>query len=699
MSSFDMMMTAFDSHLDEGNKPLWTIDIHNDEELLKLLNAQVKYLQKLNQTRFSKMRQNLRLYKNERLVASRRTTESRVNDEAPLPRNIRFTVNHLFENTESKVNFMGRLKPAVEILPTNDEVKDKYAARLAKQFHQHLWDLNNIDYMTQQMHRHKYILGESYLRVLWNPEKGDLHPLYVKARDAGLIFPTDKPSTELINENGVLREIPAKRKVGDVDYKIRFPWRILLDPKESWEEVEYLYEIESKSVYELKRDYPMVAEKLKSNQKMMLFNANTLNDEKVNNQCIVYELWYKETVDFPKGLHIKFTEDCILSKKELGYDHGKLPYLRVTDLDVPGALNGTSFYEQAAPVQIMMNNLYSIGAKSLLLGAHPKWIMQQGSANIESLANENTVVQFKGQIAPRLETYNPMSKDVLIFNSGLKGELRELSSQPTITRGENPQGVTRAQALMFLNEQANERNSTDIAKHNNLVKEIAQMGLAVAGQFYKAEDGRTLRILGENGEYLIPTLDTSVLAKNYDIRINIGSALPDTKTAKTQKILEIMQYKEDLLPAERWIDLLDLGGTEKMQSLVTAALDAAESESEDMLDGKEVGEPKEWEDHIIHWQTHVKSMQRREYKERIDDESVNQFNHHLEMTEMLMFLKAQENPLFMSKVAALQNYPIFFKVPPGSIISAEQAQMQNQLAIQQGVPTNAQVPATEPQLQ
>ena len=43
-----------------------------------------------------------------------------------------------------------------------------------------------------------------------------------------------------------------------------------------------------------------------------------------------------------------------------------------------------------------------------------------------------------------------------------------------------------------------------------------------------------------------------------------------------------MQMKPDLLPNERWIDLLDLGNTDKMNSLITVAVKTAESENEDI---------------------------------------------------------------------------------------------------------------------
>jgi hypothetical protein len=694
MSSFDFFISLNDRENEAVNQPLISVDLNNDKELLRWLNTNMAYLKKRNQHRFGEMRRHLKTYKNDRYRENiARQGDGRYSEASALPRAIRFSVNHLYENTEAKVSFMGRMKPAVDILPTNDDVKDKYAARLAKMFLGHLWDINDIDFLMQSMHRHAYILGESYVSVLWDKDAGDLHPEYVRARDAGLIRPSKTPGKELLFDGMQSHPIPAQTKTGDVAYSVKLPWRILVQRKQCYEEAEYLFDIDHEMVDILKKEYPEKKDDIKVNQDLVMFNSDSLEDDTLFNSTLVIDFWHKKTKYFPNGMHIRFTPDTILLKEDLGYSHGKLPYLRLTDLDIPGALHGVSFYTQVAPIQIMMNNLNSIVAKALILNAHPKWIMPQGAASIESLANETTVVQYKGQVGPRLETYNPMSQNVMQYLSQLREWQRELSAMPAIMHGQNPSGVVRAQALQFLNEQANERNSTDILKHNKFIRELAKMSLAVAGDYYKPDDGRTMRIVGENGEYLIPTLDTAVLSKNYDFRINDGSAFPETKAARIERIMDAMQYNANLLPQERWADLLDLGGTEKMTTLITAALDAAESETEDILDGKEVGEPKEWEEQIIHWQTHTKGMQRREYKEKLSEDVHFNMEHHVEMHEMLMFYKAQENPTFMAQLATLPGYPIFFKIPMGTIVSAEQAQMQQQLAIQQGIPATNPVPA------
>ena len=69
---------------------------------------------------------------------------------------------------------------------------------------------------------------------------------------------------------------------------------------------------------------------------------------------------------------------------ELGYNHGKLPFIRLTDMDIPEQLNGVSQYEMVRPIQTMHDNLSTLLAKNIYLMGHAKWVMPRGACKIES---------------------------------------------------------------------------------------------------------------------------------------------------------------------------------------------------------------------------------------------------------------------------------------------------------------------------
>ena len=111
-------------------------------------------------------------------------------------------------------------------MPTNDEYEDRNAAKSVKYLIDHIWYTNNIEELRAKMLRNAFIFGESYCFVNWNKDKGDLHPLYVKARDMGINLKfMDKEGNQVTDKDGKSLEIDPERPVhvGDIEYEVEVP--------------------------------------------------------------------------------------------------------------------------------------------------------------------------------------------------------------------------------------------------------------------------------------------------------------------------------------------------------------------------------------------------------------------------------------------------------------------------------------------
>lgn len=139
--------------------------------------------------------------------------------------------------TETRISQLSRLKPAVNVLPTNDEFEDRNSAKAVKFLVDHLWYINDVDDIRQKMLRNAFIFGESYCFVNWNRDIGDLHPEYVKAKSKGI---------DLFEED-------INPKIGDISYEIECPWRVHLQRQRSLNEVEYCFRTHVIATETLKR--------------------------------------------------------------------------------------------------------------------------------------------------------------------------------------------------------------------------------------------------------------------------------------------------------------------------------------------------------------------------------------------------------------------------------------------------------------
>ena len=655
-------------------KPFHAINKEDEKEVHEWCKKVVETLEKQSVARHSRMRKNLEVYKG--VSTSLRRTDIRRSEKQFLNKVNKFVVNHLHDMTETRISQLCRVKPAVNILPTNDEFEDRNAAQSVKYLVDHLWYINNIDSLRQKMLRNAFIFGESYCFVLWDKDKGDLHPEYVKARDLGI--PLENIDTV---------------KVGDVKYEIEVPWRVHLQRQKQIEDVEYCFRTKVISTETLKKDYPEAKEKIKNTSNIKAFDSDTLTDHLLEEETIVYELYHKHTKYCKEGYYVKFTEDVILEMDKLPFSHGELPFIRITDMDEPERLNGVSAYEMVAPIQKMHDNLSTMLAKNIYLMGHAKWVMPRGACKIESLGNDNTIVQYQGPTPPQMLQTRPNPPEAYGFRDSLRNELGQIYGIQGVSRGQPPAGVTAAVALQFLNEQEQERNHTAVIKHNDMIIGLAKMTIAVAGDYYDMDDGRLLRIVGKNNKFSLRHFDSANLSKSYDVRVELGTGLPESKAGRIQRIVEVMQMKPDLLSNERWIDLLDLGHSDKMNSLITVAVRAAESENEDMLAGRFVGEPEEFEDHIVHWKVHTKAIQERSFKEEAPAEYREELLEHIAIHEFVMVEKAKMNPLFQAKLAELPLFPIF---PNGfTPLSREQQQIVVQGQANQGKPVTGQIPGED----
>ena len=658
MSYFDELG---DDRPDKINvKPFHAIDKNNEKEVLNWCTKVIKSLEKQAVSRNAKCRKNLETYRG--AVTTIKRTDIRRSERQFLNKVNKFIVNHLHDMTETRISQLSRLKPAVNIMPTNDEYEDRNAAKAVKYLIDHIWYNSNIEEIRQRMLRNAFIFGESFCFVTWNKDKGDLHPLYVKAKDMGMQLDfLDEEGNQIFDMEGnpVKIDPDTPITIGDVQYEVEIPWRVYMQRQKKFEKVEYAFRVNVEATETLKKMYPEKADKLKKTSGAKVYDSDDLTEHFLEEETIYYELFHKKTKFCPEGYYVKFTDDCILDMDILPFSHGNLPFVRITDMDVPEQLNGISQYEMVRPIQHMHDNLSTLLAKNIYMMGHAKWVMPRGACKIESLGNDNTIVQYQGPVPPQMLQTTPNPPEAYAFRDALRNEMGQIYGIQGVSRGTPPKGITAAVALQFLNEQEQERNSTTVIKHNEMIKELAKMTIAVAGDYYEPDDGRMVRIVGKNNKYSIRHFDTANLSKNYDIRLELGSGLPESKAGKVQRVIELMQMKPDLLSDERWLDLLDLGNTDKMNSLLTTSVRAAESETEDIMAGRPVGDPEDFEDHIIHWKTHSKAMQERTFKEECPPEYREEMMQHIAIHEFLMIERARANPLFESKLAELANFPIF----------------------------------------
>lgn len=645
----------------QDTKPFAFINHKDPEELLEWLNNEFENRRRANESRMRVYREHMALYKGIHYrYQDTRDFEYRRNTGQRTLRTPKVVVNFVYEMVEAKISKMSRQKPSIAVLPNNNEHSDKVNARLVKKFIDNRWNEVNIEDIFADQAKYSFIFGDGYVLIEWDPEAGEVHPLYEQYKDEKGRFPEVK--------DGKLtgKMVDRKPMIGDVTYKVYGPDRVY-PPLfvNSFDEADDVFITEYIHIDKLKSMYPSKAEHIKATSPNWIYDYDLMREREMNNEVMIYKYYHKKTKFLPEGRAIIATDSVILEDGPIGYEHGELPLLKLSDIDVPGEFYGRSFITHVRTLQRHHNNLSSSIARNHGMASHPKWMMPKGACSVNSLGNDLTVVEYTGPQPPVLVQSNPTPVEVFEYQDKLERYIEKMSAIYGVSRGEPPRGVKAAVALQFLDEQEQQRESRNVAKWQKNIRLCAKMTLSLMKQFYKPEDGRTIRIIGKDNTYMLKSFAKADFESAYDVIIQNSSSLPDSKAARIQAIIDLnmSSQTEPIFSKEEVIDMLDLGNREGFIDEATVAARAADSIYESIINGEEVPEPQPYDDLLTHYKAFTRKLQARTFKEELPSEIQQKLISRIKTIEGLMFLKQQKNPVFAQKLMMLDNYPIFFTVP------------------------------------
>lgn len=664
--------------------PLWALtDLTDEKALEEWFDKAIKACQDYYRDYFQVQMDNLLLYKGIQWLAADRTA-NRVLDKqgTPISRNPRVVINHLADFVTQWVSRLTRYRPAVAIYPARTQQEDADDAKIAKSVLDYIWYEQRIDEKLQEFARQMKIFGEAYMWILWNPNKGDVHPDSVQARAEGKRIPvTDAQGNPVNNEKNEPMFIDKAVRIGDIDYVIHAPWHVFDQPCKERRDIDWSIRWYTQDVEYLKAKYPALADEIKPDAETnALYTGYQLDIARMKNQCVVYELYHRSTEFLDKGRFIKRVKNVILENTDLPFEHGQIPYLYMADIEVPDQIRGMSFFQQLFPITHQINAVASLIYKSLVLFAHPKIVVQDGTCDMQQLLNESTIVSYSGGVPPTLLTQNPISDALFRHLDKLEQTAEKLSGVFTMSRGEAPSGIRAAKALRVLEEQEDKRSYITAIKYNNIgMVDNARMTLSVAGQNYDDSDGRLAQIVGRDNEFKILQFKSDNLSKPFHFRILNTTSLSQSPAARIDEVTELMQVRFDPtapLSRAQFINLLDLGADEQFKDAITRAVKCAQGENDDFLAGRPVAPPAETEDLIAHWLIHTQAFQSREYKELLAPERKSAIEQHFMTTEYLMWEKAHgildsmgmpirmPNPAFAQRLMLeAPDFPLLLQAP------------------------------------
>lgn len=583
---------------------------------------------------------------------------------------VKQTVNFIWDMIESKTSQLARIKSNFTAIPAHDDILDINAVEFTELALKARTE--EIGFENKNLEADKIMLnfGDVFFFVLWNPEIGPRYPKIeelLKRYPEGLPAPIKKQLGDKLN-----------MKIGDTEVLVMGPDKVFPELEcKSWDDMNEIEYIEWFDIDYLKKKYPNKAQKINQNQRQYFdydLNQITTPLRKIMVRCY----YHKKTEFFPNGAYIKYTDDCILSWNDYPYNEDCLPFVRDADILIYDELFARPSISQIEQMNRMYNNVQSTIGSDYGKGARPKWMMPKGMCNISSLNNEFTVVEFSGPIAPQLVTPNPINPKAFEVQDRIESKMSKFMRVYDISRGEVPAGVTANSALRFLDEQESQQLIVHEARKKARILKIYQKMLVRMQQFYIANDGRTVKMLGPNNEYLIQSMKEADFSRIVDVKLKNSSALPDSKTGKISTIVDLntSTQTDPIFGKEEIIQMLDLGLDDAFVSGATVAVKAAKTILSMILRGQEVSEPKPYDKNLVHYAIFDKFVQSTTFKTSVPEETRSKILIRIGVIEMLMFEQAKKNKKFCLELMEQDNYPMYYEIPaPLSSVLAIHEQM------------------------
>lgn len=280
---------------------------------------------------------------------------------------------------------------------------------------------------------------------------------------------------------------------------------------------------------------------------------------------IIYEMWVKPggCKYLPNGGLVTLVNDILVqfSPDGLPYTHRQYPFTKFDHIPTE------TFYAESAltdlePLQKEYNETRSRINESIHKMTSLQILAPQGSVSAAKMTNEiGQVIYYKpglGKPEPfpiqQLPTYVLTSMDRTIL------DMEDISGQHQVSKGQTPPGVTAATAISFLQEKDDSYLVPTYKSIERGVEKIGHQALSLAVQFW--DTPRLVKSVGDDLGFDAQLLRGADLRSGTDLRIEGGSALPESKAAKQAFIMDLM--KMQFIDPNEGLKLLEIGGTNRL---------------------------------------------------------------------------------------------------------------------------------------
>lgn len=274
-----------------------------------------------------------------------------------------------------------------------------------------------------------------------------------------------------------------------------------------------------------------------------------------NTLCELVEYWERPTIRNPGGRLVVYSGDVVIVDSALPYEWPWV--LRSGQNIVPNALYADGVVLDLKPINRTVNFAATKRKEHIANGiAAQLLVSKESKINVDHIDDiTGGVIYWEGgNAALKPEWVQPAMMPQGLFETEQQGlsVMKDVSTYSDISRGDAPAGVETGRALAYLHEFQQGVREPDVRVFKLCIVRVLKKILSIIRDFY--EEGRLVRIFGENGRWTIAPLRRAEFDFEADLVIEMDNGAPSSRALRLNEAIQVFQLGgfSDTPDAERF---------------------------------------------------------------------------------------------------------------------------------------------------
>lgn len=303
-------------------------------------------------------------------------------------------------------------------------------------------------------------------------------------------------------------------------------------------------------------------------------------DEALGDRVLVIEYYHDKDDDYPEGRHwISIGRTKVWPKDDdKDFPEGEAPLpngfwpplIPVLSLPIPGQPQAMGSLPQMVSLNEQLNTLDGkIKEHEVTMAMGGKWFKHPADKGLSINSDPAQVLTSKGYALdkpPIQAKLMALPQEIYAERAVIIDKVRLVMSLSEVDLGKKPEGVSAGRAFLVIQEVTDSVLGPDLEAWEHALEEVGRRELVLAQRHYREE--RKIQIRGEKGQWEVRSFDGSDLRDGMDVRAQVGSSFPWSKSAQWDTKLEILGNFPGLvtkpdgsIDQERMAHFLDTGGS------------------------------------------------------------------------------------------------------------------------------------------